>query len=194
MMPVKPLICILSAVLLSASAWAQDGKLLSYTREFKLPDKDYKELLESLLESYQENSGAYDGWARGYALGDGLSLETLDYDAKVLAFRGRVENYTGVSGLRDGLFGSNYAFSYTMSISLTGDRVLFEMTEIRGQMNGNSLSRKWGTLNDYMTEGTDGVRGGLYGPVWRRSDRILRGYLQEFFDQATQRMCDSVTD
>ncbi len=118
----------------------------------------------------------------------------MDYDAKVLAFRGRVENYTGVSELRDGTFGSNYSFSYTMSISITGDRVLFEMTEIRGQMNGNSLSRDWGTLDDYMTEGTDGVRGGLYGPVWRRSDRILRGYLQEFFDQATQRMYDSVTD
>lgn len=190
----KPMICMLSAVLLSASLWAQDGKLLSYTREFEMPDKDPKEFLESLYESYLENTGAYDSWARGYALGDNQSLETLDYEAKVLAFRGRVENYTGVSGLRDGVFGSNYSFSYTMSISITGDRILFEMTEIRGQMNGNSLSRKWGTLNDYMTEGTDGVRGGLYGPVWRHSDRVLRGYLQEFFNQATQRMYDSVTD
>lgn len=168
--------------------------MLSYTREFEMPDKDSRAFLKGLYESYLENSGAYDGWARGYALGDNQSLETLDYDAKVLAFRGRVENYTGVSGLRDGLFGSNYSFSYTMSISITDDRVLFEMTEIRGQMNGNSLSRDWGTLNDYMTDGKEGVRGGLYGPVWRRSDRILRGYLQEFFDQATQRMYDSVTD
>lgn len=190
----KPLLCILAAALLSVSVWAQEGKLLSYTREFEIPDKDPKEFLGCLLESYRENSGAYDGWARGYALGDNQSLETLDYEAKVLAFRGRVENYTGVSGLRDGMFGSNYSFSYTMSISITGNRVLFEMTEIRGQMNGNSLSRKWGTPDDFMTEGTEGVRGGLYGPVWRRSDRILRGYLQDFFDQATQLMYDSVTE
>lgn len=118
----KHLFCLLATALLSMSLWAQKGKLLSYTREFEVPDKDPKEFL--------------------------------------------------------------------LSVSVTGHRVLFEMTEIVGLVNGNSLSRENGTMDDFMKKGTEDVRGGLYGWYWRKHDRILRKYLQEFFDEATQLLFD----
>lgn len=186
----KPLICILSAVLLSASVWAQDGKLLSYTREFEMPDVDAKDFLWSLYHSWQENTS----YRNGYPIGDDISTSAgkLDKESLTMESRARVENYTGVEeGLEKDLFTAYYDFSYTMSISIIQDRVLFEMTEISGYVRGYDLSDNWGSLHNYMTEGPEGVRRGLYGSYWRRHDRILRGYLQEFFLMATERLYEN---
>lgn len=186
----KHTLCTVVAVLLSAFLWAQDGKLLSYTREFEMPDVDAKDFFWSLYHSWQENTS----YRNGYPIGENITTSTrnVDTESLVMEFRGRVENYTGIEeGLRKDLFTAYYDFSYTMSISIIQGRVFFEMTEISGYVRGYDLSDNWGSLHNYMTEGPEGVRRGLYGSYWRKHDRILRGYLQEFFLMATERLYEN---
>lgn len=187
----KRFFCLLCAALLSVSLWGQERNLLSFTREYELPDKDPKVFLWNVFTSYQELTS----YKSGCRLGNSMRYTScLDRDSGVLSYRAHVENYTGAEGLRAEMFGPVYSFVYTMSVSITGRRVLFEMTEIVGLVNGNSLSQEKGTVDDFMTEGTQDVRGGLYGAYWRKHDRILREYLQEFFDDAAQLLYDSATD
>lgn len=187
----KPLICILAAALLSVSVWAQEGKLLSYTREFEMPEVEDTDFLWSLFHSFQENTSYQNGYPIGEEIST-LSDSIVDKEARILTFRARVENYTGVEdGLWKDLFGAYYDFDYTMFVSIAQGRVLFEMTEIAGRVRGYDLSDHWGTLQNYMTEGSADVRRGLYGPYWRKHDRILRGYLQEFFQMATERLYEN---
>ena len=186
----KHLLNILAAALLSASVWAQEGKLLSYTREFEMPDVEETDFFWSLFHSYQENTS----YQNGYPIGEAINVlsNIVDKESFILMFRARVENYTGVKdGLWKDLFGAYYDFDYTMSVSISQGRVLFEMTEIVGRVRGYDLSDHWGTLQNYMTEGSADVRRGLYGPYWRKHDRILRGYLQEFFQMATERLFET---
>ena len=184
----KPMFCILAALLLSFPLKAQEAKLLSYTREFDITGMDAQELLTDLFHSCQE----YTMYKTNYQLGDRHDIH-LDQEAMVLDYEAYVENYTHVNGLWKEFFGPIYDFRYTMSIAITGDILLFEMSKIHGCVNGYELNNE-GWVWGYMTEGNSGVRRGLYGPYWRRHDRLLRGHLQEFFDNATQLLYDSVTD
>ena len=180
--------CILAALLLSFPLKAQEAKLLSYTREFDITGMDAKSILDQLFEVYLE----YTGYDENAILGESLAEYNFDHEANVFEFRATVKDYASDDGVRDGLFGNVYDFYYTLSMSVIGNRLLFEMTEIHGRVNGEELNKDGGIFG-YMTEGPSGVRGGLYGSYWRKHDRILREYLQDFFIQSTQLMYDSVT-
>lgn len=164
----KPLICILAAALLSVSAWAQESKPLSYTAEIEVPGMDAGEVYERICK-----------WTSGAGTSDayGFRGSYPDIGAKILSINGHVKDY-----LRGGAWTHDYSFGYVLNLVCLDGKLVVEMTDIHGQVDGNALDRDylgWG----YMTEGPEGVRRGLYAPYWRRHDRILRGYLQEFFDQ-----------
>lgn len=187
----KSLYCLFAALLLTVSLRAQEAKLLSYTREFDIAGMDPVKLHHDLIDSVLENSGLEREFSGEYPLGDARP-DIANSTDDVILLKGTVRNLSHVGGLFESFLAS-YEFDYTMSIALLGDRLLFEMSRIRGCMNGYDLNEENGDWC-YMTEDASTVRRGIYGSIWRKHDRLLRGHLQEFFDRATQLLYDSVTD
>ena len=164
----KPLICILAAALLSASVWAQESKPLTYTAEINVPGLDAGEVYDRICK-----------WSSGAGTSDAYGFRGAypDVEAKILSLDGHVKDY-----LHGGALTHDYSFGYVLNLVCLDEKLVVEMTDIHGQVDGNALDKNYLDWS-FMTEGPEGIRSGLFASYWRRHDRILRGYLQEFFDQ-----------
>lgn len=175
----KPLICILSAVLLSASVWAQDSKPLTYSTEFDVPGWT----AEELFNHYRE-------WVlrRPEFVRDHFGRTTYDsnFASNVFFISGSIRDFE----IEDRTLVSLYSVSYCLRIACFEGDVQLELTNIQAWAGDNEIwdYRKYKSLR----QGDEGTRRGLYGWWWKSQDRKVREWLSGWFNDISGVLYEAV--
>ena len=166
----KRLFCLLCATALSVSLWGQDGKPLTYITEFDIPGWTAEELFNHYSTWFlQENHFVRDhfGWTT--------------YDYNFASWKYYINGSFWDFQMEDKMFAFSYSVSYCLRLAFRDGEVEMELTEIQA-WDGKDELWDWRKY-PFLTQGSEGVRRGLYGWWWRSQDRKVREWLSAWFNE-----------
>jgi hypothetical protein len=80
-----------------------------------------------------------------------------------------------------------YDILFHVYVTCFDGRYAVELTDIVARMDGTSLSDY-----EYLTQDPAGSRGGLFGGYWRRNDRRVRRWLEDYFQTVQDSLFDAM--
>ena len=158
------LIAAFACYTLSAQAQDSEHKWLTYSMEVKMPGVSQEEL--------------FDRCRYIFLRGDGTYRYDCDWDNNNFIKEYRTHGRPFSLGKR------NYEISYKVLIYVEKEKYIIELGFIKTYIVDGFKQRKHIEKYQYMTEGTDGVRGGIAHATYKFHDKNIReNYLPSLFKE-----------
>lgn len=174
----KRLIIIAIALIISFPIWGQEMERLSYTETVTIPGAQAEQLFDRVQEWRHVAAKPFNILTASYSTQDHL----MDMEVDHLDIH--LDNST-----------HSYDIIFHVFVSCQNEEYIVELTDIIGRVDGNTLSGYEFTdlRYDYMTQDSSGVRGGFYGWYWRKHDKRVRQWLENYFRQMADSLFSAMT-
>ena len=160
--PILLLIAAFACYTFSAYAQDPEHKWLTYSMEVKMPGVSQEELFDRC------------GYIR--LIDDNLYSCHWDFDSHIKEYR--------INSRPFSLGNRNYEISYKVLIYVEKEKYIIELGFIKTYIVDGFKQRKHIEKFQYMTEGTDGVRGGIAHATYKFHDKNIReNYLPSLFNE-----------